>query len=108
MARRRSQRLPVSTASVPAAAKTAACGIVRVRPLAPIQPHHSPMLGVNGNWPGRLARLLKEGSIMVSAWWLIVLVAAIPLTSSTQDAHIFNATLAEEGERRAEGAAKVP
>jgi len=45
---------------------------------------------------------------MVSAWWLIVLVAAVPLTSSTQGAHIFNATLAEEGERRAEGAAKCP
>jgi len=26
---------------------------------------------------------------MVSAWWLIVLVAAVPLTSSTQGAHIF-------------------
>ena len=39
---------------------------------------------------------------MVSAWWLIVLVAAVPLTSSTQGAHIFNATLAEEGERAPE------
>ena len=39
MVRRRSQRLTVSAASVPAAARTAACGIATVRPRQPTIPY---------------------------------------------------------------------